>query len=98
MGQSHSELLKELARKYVWWQTPDEAVHNPQRIIAQVMNLGDYNDVLRLTDALGDTVLRDTLTHAEAGQFNERSWHYWHYRLGLAELGDVPQLPARTLL
>ncbi len=97
MGRSNSELLKELAGKYVWWKTPDEAVHNPQRIIAQVMNLGDYNDVLRLTNAFGDAVLRETLTHAEAGQFNERSWHYWHYRFGLAKLGEVPPLPARTL-
>ena len=97
MGQSHNELLKELARKYIWWKSPDEALQAPQRIIAQVMNLGDYDDVLRLANTLGDEALLETVAHAEAGQFNERSWHYWHYRLRLAKLGEVPPLPARKL-
>ena len=25
--------------------------------------------------------------HAEAGIFDEHSWHFWHYRLGLADPG-----------
>ncbi len=97
MGQSREELLKELARKYIWWKSPDDALQTPQRIIAQVMNLGDYDDVLRLANALGDDALREVLSHSEAGQFNARSWHYWHYRLGLAKFGEVPPMPARTL-
>ena len=41
-------------------------------------------------------VLREVLAHAEAGQFNERSWAYWHYRLGLARVNQVPAMPVRT--
>jgi len=37
--------LKPLASKYIWWKTPDEAVAMPERVIAQVMNIGDYADV-----------------------------------------------------
>ena len=59
------------------------------------MNLGDYADVEELADRVGDPVLRQALSNAEAGQFNERSWAYWHYRLGLAEMDDVPTMPAR---
>ena len=92
----HDEVLKELARKYIWWKTPDEAISRPQRIIAQVMNLGDYDDVQSLAIQVGDAVLRQALIQSEAGQFNERSWIYWHYRLGLADLGQVPPLPVRT--
>ena len=67
----------------------------PERVIAQVMNIGDYSDVHALATLVGDDVLRDVLTYAEAGQFSERSWAYWHYRLGLAKLDEVPPTPVR---
>ena len=67
-----------------------------ERVIAQVMNIGDYADVLKLVNAVGEDVLRDVLENAQAGQFNERSWHYWHYRLGLSKLDEVPPLPVRS--
>ena len=87
--------LKPLARKYLWWKTPDEAVAYPERLIAQVMNIGDFADVAALAAQLGDETLRDVLRHGEAGQFSARSWTYWHYRLGLAKVGEVPPLPVR---
>jgi hypothetical protein len=88
-------LLLQMARKYVWWKTPEEAVAMPERVIAQVMDIGDYDDMLILGKAVGKAVLVDVLTHAEAGQFNPRSWNYWHYCLGLAELEQVPPMPVR---
>lgn len=88
-------LVTLLARKYVWWKPPGEATARPERVIAHVMNFGDYDDMQALAVAVGDTVLVDVLKHAEAGEFNARSWAYWHYRLGLASLDDVPALPTR---
>ncbi len=96
MTRINREILKPLAGKYVWWKTPDQAVDMPERVIAQVMNIGDYADVQYLAAKVGDAVLREVLTHAEAGQFHERSWVYWHYRLGLASVeDDIPALPTR---
>ena len=95
MGQIDGDVLKRLASKYVWWKTPDEAVAMPGRVIAQVMNIGDYADVQTLVHQVGDDVLRDFLTHAQAGQFGERAWAYWNYRLGLASVDQVPPMPAR---
>jgi len=89
------EALKPFASKYVWWKTPDEAVSMPERVIAQVMDIGDYTDVQALAKQVGDDVLRQVLAHAEAGQFSARSWAYWHYRLGLAAVDCVPDLPQR---
>jgi len=94
MGQTDQEVLKRLAGKYVWWKTPDEAVAMPERVIAQVMNIGDYADVQELAAQLGDQVLIEVLSHAEAGQFNDRSWAYWHYRLDMAGVDHVPALPS----
>ena len=90
------ELLKPLASKYIWWKSPDEALAMPQRLIAQVMNIGDYADVQAMAEQLGDPLLRQVLLQAQAGQFNARSWAYWHYRLGLADVDQVPPLPVRS--
>lgn len=95
MIRVNREALKPFASKYIWWKTPDEAVTMPERVIAQVMNIGDYADVQSLASQVGDEVLREVLAHAEAGQFNERSWAYWHYRLGLSSVDHVPALPVR---
>lgn len=96
MGPIDRDALKPLAARYIWWKTPEQAVAMPERVIAQVMNIGDYADVQALAAQVGEDVLKDVLTHAQAGQFNARSWAYWHYRLGLASLDDVPPMPVRS--
>ena len=98
INPSDHAILKRFAVKYVWWKTPDEALRQPERIIAQVMNIGDYDDVVEMAEKIGEDRLRRVLPHAEIGQFNERSWAYWHYRLGLAQPEQaVPALPKRQL-
>jgi len=91
--------LKTMATRYVWWKSPEEAMLYPGRVAAQVMNLGDYSDVVAMVEVTGEDCLRAVLRRAEVGQFNERSWHYWHYRLGLAEFGrvPVPPMPVRKM-
>ena len=73
------------------------ALEIPERIIAQVMNIGSFEDVQQLAEMAGEERLRKVLTQAEIGQFNARSWSYWHYRLDLAEPGEVPPMPTRKL-
>lgn len=97
MSQHTQDLLKSLAQKYIWWKTPEEAVSMPGRVIAQVMNIGDYADVQLLVSTVGDEALREVIRDAEPGQFNERSWTYWHYRLGLSDIDQVPALPTRRV-
>ena len=89
--------LRKLAARYIWWKTQDEAMRFPERVAAQVMNLGAWEDVVEMAAATGEEYLRSVLESAEAGQFDARSWHYWHYRLGLAEYGvkPVPPMPTR---
>jgi len=91
------KLLQRLAEKYICWKTPSEAVAMPERVVAQVMNIGDYDDVQAVAAQAGDDSFRDVLTHAEIGQFDERSWVYWHYRLGIAQPGHVPPMPRRKI-
>jgi hypothetical protein len=95
MIQVNSDVLKPMASKYIWWKTPEEALARPERVIAQVMNIGDYDDVLALEAVVSEADLAQVLAHAQAGQFSARSWTFWHYRLGLSEVGQVPALPVR---
>ena len=97
MVVEHRDLLLKLAGKYIWWFSAEESMDFPARIIAQVMNIGVLSDVCLLVDSLGEDRLIVVLQQAEAGQFSARSWHYWHYRLGLASAGNVPPLPIRHI-
>ena len=90
-------LLASYAAKYIWWKTSADAIKSPARVIAQIMDIGDYADVLTLIDLVGEDTLREVLQNAEIGMFSPRSWAYWHYRLGLAEPECVPPLPQRRL-
>lgn len=95
MEQSDRNVLRHLAGKYIWWKTPDEALVAPDRVMTQVMDIGDYDDVQLLARDVGDDVLREVLGHAQAGEFSIRSWAYWNLRLGLSGVDDVPPLPQR---
>jgi hypothetical protein len=97
MTDKRERLLKYLASKYVWWKTADDAFRFPGRIIAQVMELGDYDDVLVLIEEFSKSELIQVLSTAEAGLFSPKSWSFWHYKLGLSEVGAVPPLPVRKV-
>lgn len=95
MRQEQLELLKSLAQKYVWWKSPAEAIKMPSHVIAQIMNIGDIEDTQKLFKEMGSDVFKQVLQTAQAGQFNAKSWIYWHYRLDLAGFEKVPPLPVR---
>jgi hypothetical protein len=87
--------LSYFASKYIWWQPPDVAVKDRHRVIAQVMNLGTFEDVQALRRQTGEKELKEVLRQAHPGEFSERSWNYWHLILGLSDLDAVPPLPVR---
>jgi hypothetical protein len=94
-GALEPKLARALARKYLWWLDPDEAVRQPDRLVAQVMNMGTFEDARTIEGQLGEAFLRGVLERAAPGWFDERPWTFWHYRLGLAKPGRVPDPPRR---
>ena len=89
-------MARTFAKKYLWWARPEEAIRDQGRLVAQVMNLGTFEDVRYLEDRLGEDCLADIVKTASPGYFQEKSWNYWHHRLGIARDGAVPPLPQRT--
>jgi hypothetical protein len=92
------DFLKPYAKKHIWWEIPEEAVEFPRRVISQVMNPGVQEDMGSLAAAVGDDVLREAISEAEIGEFDERQWHYWHIRLGLCGRDkEPPTMPVRRV-
>lgn len=97
MKRKDAQQLREVAGRYIWWESPEEALRRPVRVLAQVMDKGDFQDIVRLLALFGPAPFREALTKAEPGWFEPRAWHYWHYRLGLSPIGGpVPELPHRA--
>jgi hypothetical protein len=94
MNEVQRAFLFDMAKRYIWWKTPDEAILHPQRVLAQVMNIGVWDDLCKLDTLFPRQELIDVLERAEIGQFNARSWHFWHCRL---LDGEVPPMPERIL-
>ena len=85
-------LLAEFDSKYMWWRPVGGGAHAPERVIAQVMNLGTYDDIRRLERQFSPGQLGEIMRHAAAGWFTPRSWEFWRGRLSVKgiEVNDAP--------
>ena len=77
MNPSQKDFLLEAAGRYIWWQTPEEALVRPQRVLARVMDLGVWEDWIRMAELFPPDALSDVLDAAEIGQFSARSWNFY---------------------
>lgn len=91
-------LLKVLAKKYIWWESAEESVKNEHRVMAQVMNVGDFDDASIALKTLGSKLFEDALAKAQPGWFSPKSWAYWHYRCGITPSDALPPaMPVREI-
>jgi|SRR5579884_2212746 len=94
--QGHRRFLDAMAKKYLWWEPVGRKPFEDARIIAQVLNIGDFEDAKAAVEELGEERLRDVVIHAEPGWLSPRSWAFWHYRLGLvSEREAMPPIKKR---
>lgn len=82
-----------LAGRYLWWENP-AAPHSLVRAVAQIMNLGTYDDIRKLEEIVPPAMLHRAMSEAQPGWFSARSWEFWRGRLG-ADFPDQP--PSRSL-
>jgi|SRR5882724_6794802 len=91
------ETIAGLGRKYLWWQPVGGQSHSEDRIIAQTMNLGTYDDILLLEQTVGQARLAEIMLHAEPGWISDRSWEFWRGRLSFAKGAVIPhEAPRRA--
>ncbi len=82
--------LRRIASRVVWWDTPEHVVSRPDDFLCRVMAIADLADANYIASLYGTDRLRQAILSAPAGVFDDRSWHYWHHRLGLGAPGPLP--------
>jgi hypothetical protein len=82
----------ELARRVIWFESPEQALSDPIRFMAYAMTYARHEDMRELRRYLSDDDIREALDRAPAGIIDRRSWAYWNVRMGRY---PAPQLPVR---
>jgi len=90
---ARTALLSNFASRYIWWR--DAEPPSDDRIIAQLINLGTYDDIRRLEAAYAPHDLRAVMLRAQPGWISKRSWSFWRARLAHAGAGPIPEAPPR---
>jgi hypothetical protein len=94
-NSGRTNFLARMAGKYIWWRTANESLSLPRHILAQVMDIGVWDDILEMRSLFSNEELAGVLANAECGEFRPRSWHYWHYILTGCAVDHVPPMPGR---
>jgi hypothetical protein len=95
-GQNHElpDDLRAVAKRVVWFKTPDEAVDYPELFLAHVMTYGSLDDIITTMKHYSEADFEAVLNHPPAGVFDRRSWNYWNLRY---HHEPVPPLPQRKI-
>lgn len=84
--------LTAVARRTIWFKTPEEALRDPIHFIAHVLTYGAHRDVEVLRRHVSDEELVEAIENAPPGVFDARSWTYWNLKFGRT---PAPPLPER---
>jgi hypothetical protein len=84
------ELLR-VAKKVVWYDSPENTLADLPTFLAQVMIYGSAADVATVERFVPAEEFRNVLQSAPAGVFTDESWRRWHERFSMS----VPPLPRR---
>ncbi len=69
--------VRDVARRVIWFEEPEQAVSDPHRFLCYLMTYGRPEDVSAIARRTGWRAFREALDHAPPGIMNARSWHYW---------------------
>src|ERR1700709_1486477 len=84
INHASQSAIAEFCRKYLWGGPVGGQPHSEDRIIAQTMNLGTYDDILLLERTIGKSRLVEIMLRAEPGWISDRSWEFWRGRVSSA--------------
>jgi hypothetical protein len=85
--------LEDIARGVVWWEAPEITLSNQDEFLGCVMARASWAELRHVEAVYGEEAFREALRHAKPGVIDIASWHYWHHRLGIE---PVPEMPKRT--
>ena len=77
-----AELLR-IARKVVWYDSPEETLRDLTTFLLHLMVYGSPHDISVVERYLPEDAFRKVLENAPAGVFTADAWVRWHERLGM---------------
>jgi hypothetical protein len=89
-----NEETRALARRLVWFESPEEALADPVRFMAYAFARATHEEMRTLRAHVDDADLREALDKAPPGIIDPHSWAYWNLRLGRY---PAPPMPRRRL-
>lgn len=87
--------LTEIARRLVWFESPEQALSDPVRFMAYAMARATAEDMAEIRAHVSDAEFIEAIDHAPPGIIDPRSWSYWN--LVVADRHPPPPLPVRKL-
>jgi hypothetical protein len=83
---------EEIARRVIWFESPEEALAEPLRFMAYAMAGAAPEDMEILRRYVDDADFLEALEKAPPGIIGRRSWDYWNLHMGRC---PVPPMPKR---
>lgn len=90
----NSSELRIVAKRVVWFKTPDDALQDVKLFLAHVMTYGTLSDIATTLYYFSESDFEAVLDDPPPGVFDRRSWTYWNVRY---HREPVPVLPTRNL-
>jgi len=85
--------LLALAKRVVWFETPKDAIDDPEQLVLHTLQFGTHEDVSVLMRHVSLNEIAEVLANARPGILDERSWSYWHVKTGTY---PPPPMPERS--
>ena len=86
--------LRIVAKRVVWFKTPDDALRDVKLFLAHVMTYGTLRDITTTLRYFSEADFEAVLNDPPPGVFDPRSWTYWNVRY---HREPVPVLPRRNI-
>jgi len=83
-----------VARRVVWFESPEEALADPVRFLAYAMARATHEDMKTIRHYVADAEFVEALDKAPPGIIDRRSWAYWNSKMGRY---PAPPEPKRQL-
>ncbi len=85
--------LVEIARRLIWFESPEKALGDPVRFMAYAMARATAEDMAKIRECVSDEAFKEAIDTAPRGIIDPRSWSYWN--LVIANREHAPPLPVR---
>ena len=83
--------MKEIAKRIVWFETPEESLEDPVRFMAYAMRYASYADMKAVRQHVSDEDFIEAIDNAPPGIIDNRSWAYCNAVFGRYPPPEMPQ-------